>query len=85
MSREESELQQNGSEPEIRKSDPDRKSSGIPPEPESATIQSGVDADPKDKDEGSRTFTMRELLDELKNGDDSEPHNPDAATPRRYV
>lgn len=40
------------------------------------------------KDEGSRTFTMRELLDELKNGEpneDSEAERPDGGTPYRSV
>lgn len=40
------------------------------------------------KDEGSRTFTMRELLDELKNGDaneDSEAERREGDTPRRFV
>ncbi|CAK9169317.1 unnamed protein product [Ilex paraguariensis] len=59
-----------------------------------------VDSDPKidepesnnarelRKDEGSRTFTMRELLNELKNGDgneDSEADRRDPGTPYRSV
>lgn len=40
------------------------------------------------KDEGNRTFTMRELLNELKNtgaNEDSEADNRDAGTPYRSV
>lgn len=40
------------------------------------------------RDEGSRTFTMRELLDELKNGDaneDSEAERREGDTPHRFV
>ncbi|XP_030530223.2 protein HLB1 isoform X2 [Rhodamnia argentea] len=73
-------------EPEIVSSDADPKKE----EPEESAIQSGEpesDSSPKKeaparpelrKDEGNRTFTMRELLNELKNDDATEsPNNPD--------
>ncbi|XP_056174212.1 protein HLB1 isoform X2 [Syzygium oleosum] len=73
--------------PEIASSDADPRRE----EPEDAAIQSGEpESDPSPtgeeaparpelrKDEGNRTFTMRELLNELKNDDAAEsPKNPD--------
>ncbi|KAK3018827.1 hypothetical protein RJ639_003455 [Escallonia herrerae] len=51
-------------------------------EADDRTIQSTGDKPELRKDEGSRTFTMRELLNELKNGDS---HDDDASTPYRYA
>lgn len=55
---------------------------------ESRTAESGQDAesDPKlGNAEGSRTFTMRELLNELKNGDANGNDGRETDTPRRLV
>lgn len=50
------------------------------------TVESESNSKQLKKDEGSRTFTMRELLDELKNGDandDSEAERREGDTPHR--
>ncbi|KAK3030663.1 hypothetical protein RJ639_035867 [Escallonia herrerae] len=50
-------------------------------EADDRTIQSSGEKPELQKDEGSRTFTMRELLNELKNGDS---HDDDVGTPYRF-
>ncbi|XP_031095457.1 protein HLB1 [Ipomoea triloba] len=71
------------SESLIQSDEPANHSDPKPDDPEDRTVQSNVvDGNPKFRkgDEGNRTFTMRELLNELKNGgEDSEAR--DAGTP----
>lgn len=57
--------------------DVDVSPEGVDPKPEEEKSDKGLPIEPQDnaqlkKDEGSRTFTMRELLNELKNGEGDE-------------
>ncbi|KAI3756312.1 hypothetical protein L1987_56132 [Smallanthus sonchifolius] len=75
----------------IQSNDNDTSTEVVDPEPATEVSDKekpikSKDNEPLQKDEGSRTFTMRELLNELKNGDgdrESEVSATDAAAPRR--
>ncbi|MFS7923620.1 putative tetratricopeptide-like helical domain superfamily [Helianthus anomalus] len=76
----------------IQSSDNDKSPQVVDPEPATQVSDTQNPIESKDneqlqKDEGSRTFTMRELLNELKNGDGDQESQvsagTDAVTPRR--
>ncbi|MFS7923606.1 hypothetical protein Hanom_Chr03g00262661 [Helianthus anomalus] len=78
----------------IQSSDNDKSPQVVDPEPATQVSDTQNPIESKDneqlqKDEGNRTFTMRELLNELKNGDGDQESQvsagTDAVTPRRRL